>query len=175
MPDPKRLELKLRAHSNITRQQPEHKVRLLSQGFEYMRDPGHEAAGAMRLLEGQTEAGDIALVEHINRHYRLVQLMMDEGFAEDRYIGLTRHLDTSKPIRNPTQLCENVTHRVCAGCACTYQRRVNIKQHKFHGSPCPSACAVPVCAQPPSLIHRIVGSLSIERKRKVLQAYRQAR
>src|SRR5438874_8722069 len=149
MPDPKRLELELRAHSKITRQQPEHQVRLLSQGFEYIRDPGHETAGAMRFLEGQTEAGDIALVEHIDRHHCLVQLMLDEGFAEDRYIGLPRHLDTSKSIRNPTQFYENITHRVCAGCACTYQRRVNIKQPKFHGSPCPSARAGScVCSAP---------------------------
>src|SRR4029453_6104948 len=98
----------------------------------------------MRFLEGQTEAGDIALVEHLNRHHSLVQLMLDEGFAEDRTIGLARHLDTSKSIRNPAQLCENVTHRVCAGRACTYQRRVNIKQHKFHGSPYLSACSGPL-------------------------------
>src|SRR5262245_33660984 len=114
-----------------------------------MRDPWHEAAGAMRFLQGEAEAGDVALVEHIDRHRGLVQSMMDQGFAEDRYIGLARHLDTSKPIRNPTQFCENVTHRVCAGRACTYQRRVNIKQHKFHGSSCPSACAGPgVCPAP---------------------------
>src|SRR5262245_50942167 len=62
MPDPKRLELELRAHGEIARQEPEDKVRLLRQGFKYMRNPGHEAAGAMRFLEGQTEAGDIVLV-----------------------------------------------------------------------------------------------------------------
>jgi hypothetical protein len=75
--------------------------------------------------------------------------MMDEGFAEDRYIGFARHLNASKPIRNPAQLCENITHRVCAGRACTYQRRVNIKQHKFHGSPYPSACAALYVPSPP--------------------------
>ena len=38
MPDMKRLELELRAHGEITRQQPEHKVRLPSQCFEQMRE-----------------------------------------------------------------------------------------------------------------------------------------
>src|SRR5262245_28437002 len=120
MPDSKRLELELCTHGDITRQQPEHKVRLPSQGFEQLRQPGHEAAWAMCFLEGQTEAGDLALVKHIDRQCSLVQLMLDEGFAEDRRVGLTRHLNTSKAIRNPTQFRENVAHRICAGRSCTY-------------------------------------------------------
>src|SRR5512134_473114 len=99
MPDTKRLELELCAHSEDTRQQPEDKVRLLSQAFEQMGNPGHEAAGAMRFLDGQAEAGDIALVEHIDRHHGLIELMLDERFAENRYIGFARHLNASKAIR----------------------------------------------------------------------------
>ena len=34
MPDTKRFKLELRTHSDITRQQPEHKIRLPSQRFE---------------------------------------------------------------------------------------------------------------------------------------------
>src|SRR5438093_11776714 len=100
MPDTKRLELELRTQSEIACQQPEHKVRLLSQCFEQMRNPWHEAAWAMRFLQGQAEAGDITLVKDIDRHHSLVQLMLDERFAKNCHVGLARHLNTGKPIRN---------------------------------------------------------------------------
>ena len=60
-------ELELCAHSEIPRQQPEHKVRLHRQRVEQMRNPWHQAAGAMRFLQGQTEARDIALVEDVHQ------------------------------------------------------------------------------------------------------------
>jgi hypothetical protein len=37
----------------------------------------------MRFLQSQAEAGDIVLVEDIARHCSLVQLMLDEGFAQN--------------------------------------------------------------------------------------------
>src|SRR4029453_17036533 len=96
-----------------------------------MWNPWHEAAGAMRFLQGQTEARDIALVEDIARYCSLIQLMLDEGFAQNGHIGLARHLNASKSIRNPAQLRENVTHRICAGRACTYLRGVTINHKKL--------------------------------------------
>jgi hypothetical protein len=74
----------------------------------------------MRFLQSQAEARDIVLVEDIARHCSLVEMMLDERFAKNGHVGLARHLNASKPIRNSAQLRENVTHRVCAGRACTY-------------------------------------------------------
>src|SRR5207244_1958322 len=93
VPDAKRLQLELRAHSEIARQQSQHNVRLLSQRFEQRRKSRHEATWAMWLLQGQTQVGNIALVEHLDRHHGLVHLMLPECFAQDSGVGLARHLD----------------------------------------------------------------------------------
>src|SRR5262245_13864447 len=89
----------------------------------------------MWFLQGQTQVGNIALGEYLDRHSGLVHPMIRQRVAQDSGVSLARHLDASEPVGNTAQVGERVPHGVCAGSASTEECRVNVEQYKFHGAP----------------------------------------